>query len=112
MRVEGHQIHCQTSPNVLEDDPIQGVHVLDHQYYFQEVVVDSNFHLVLSYFHLYPVTPKVAVFVVALSLEVFASLYQEDQIHSNRYYFVIYLYLVQLQALLFLLLVPLMLLGY
>ena len=75
-------------------------------------MVDSNFHLVLSYFHLYLVIPKVAVFAVALSLEVFVSLYQEDHIHSNRYYFVTYLYLVQLQALLFLLLVPLMLLDY
>jgi len=68
---------------------------MDHQMYFQMEGVDSNFLLTENHFHFCSVSPKEEVFVVALSLVAFLSLFPVDQIHSNRYYFGIYLYLFQ-----------------
>ena len=64
-----------------------------HQRHHLKVEVDSNFLLVLMYFHFYFGTPMGEVSVVALNLEVFVSLFLADRIHSSHYYFGIYLYL-------------------
>ena len=80
-----------------------------HLWHHLKAEVDSSFLLVLMYFHFYFGIPMEEVSVVALNLEVFVSSFLADQIHSNHYYFGIYLYLFHFRSP-FHLLVPSMLL--
>ena len=83
---------------------------MDHQRHLLLGAADSSFHLVLNYFHFYFGIPRGEVFVVALDLVVFVSLFLAGQTRSSHCYFGIYLYLAQLLCP-FLLRVPLVLLG-